>query len=142
MQTQVYPYLTFNGTCREAMHFYQECLGGELYIQTIGDSGKAFKDMPEKMSNYILHAALHHDSFKLMGSDIAPDKGLVNGNSIAISLQSSNKTLISKFFKKLSEGGQIIQPIKKTEWGTYFGSLNDKFDKQWLLTCSPKINSK
>ncbi len=24
------PYLTFDGSCREAMTFYQQCLGGEL----------------------------------------------------------------------------------------------------------------
>lgn len=124
------------------MQFYQDCLGGELYFQTIEDTGETFKNMPGRMRNYILHASLHNDSFKLMGSDIASDNGLVNGNSIAISLQSSSKSLIHKVFKKLSEGGQVIQPIKKTEWGTYFGSLNDKFNKHWLLTCYPKSNSK
>ncbi len=50
-------YLTFSGNCREAMRFYQECLGGELQIQTIGDSPMAAK-MPKKMKNYILHATL------------------------------------------------------------------------------------
>ena len=142
MEAQLYPYLTFNGSCREAMQFYQACLGGELYIQTIGDSGKKFSAMPDRMRNYILHAALTNGTFKLMGSDIAPEKGLVNGNSIVISLQSENKTLIDKIFKQLSMGGEVISPVKKTQWGTYFGSLIDKFNKQWLLTCNPKSKTK
>ena len=124
------------------MHFYQKCLGGELYFQSLNDSEKKYYDMPGKMRNYILHASLFNGTLKLMGSDIASENGLVHGNSIAISLQSNNKTLINKFFKKLSDGGQIIQPIKKTKWGTYFGSLIDKFNKHWLLTCNPKSNSK
>lgn len=142
MKAQLYPYLTFNGTCREAMIFYQKCLGGELYIQTIGDSGREFKKLPTKMSNYILHAALINGTFTLMGSDIAPEKGLVNGNSVSISLQSGSKTLVNKIFKRLSDGGQVINPVKKTQWGTYFGSLTDKYNKHWLLTCNPNVKTK
>ena len=29
------PYIGFNGTCREAMTFYKDCLGAELTMQTI-----------------------------------------------------------------------------------------------------------
>ena len=36
--TQLSPYINFNGECRQAMHFYQECLGGELHLQTIAGS--------------------------------------------------------------------------------------------------------
>jgi PhnB protein len=124
------------------MHFYQKCLGGELYFQAIGDSGKKYREMPGKMRNCILHASLFNGPLKLMGSDITLDDGLVHGNSISISLQGNSKTLINKYFKKLSVGGQIIQPIKKTEWGTYFGSLTDRFSKHWLFTYYPKSNSK
>ena len=31
------PYLNFNNQCREAMNFYKECLGGELFFQTVGE---------------------------------------------------------------------------------------------------------
>src|SRR6185312_5274964 len=34
------PYLIFNGNCREAMTFYQTCLGGELSVTTFGESGQ------------------------------------------------------------------------------------------------------
>jgi PhnB protein len=33
------PYLIFNGNCREAMTFYQSCLGGELNVMTFGEAG-------------------------------------------------------------------------------------------------------
>ena len=46
--TQINSYLTFSGNCREAMTFYRECLGGELYFQTIGESPLSEK-MPEQM---------------------------------------------------------------------------------------------
>ena len=55
--TQINSYLTFNGNCREAMTFYQECLGGELFMQTIGESPMA-EQMPLPMKESILHATL------------------------------------------------------------------------------------
>ncbi|HWZ21759.1 MAG TPA: hypothetical protein VNW06_03850, partial [Cytophagaceae bacterium] len=75
----IHSYLTFNGNCREAMVFYKNCLGGELYLQTIGESPVAEK-MPEKIKNYILHSTLTKDSFVLMASDMVEEKGLIKGN--------------------------------------------------------------
>jgi len=31
------PYLNFDNNCREAMNFYKDCLGGELFFQTVGE---------------------------------------------------------------------------------------------------------
>ena len=42
------PYLNFDNNCREAMNFYKECLGGELTLQTIGESPLCDK-MPPQM---------------------------------------------------------------------------------------------
>jgi PhnB protein len=39
--THINAYLNFNGQCREAMTFYQECLGGELVMQKISESPMA-----------------------------------------------------------------------------------------------------
>src|SRR5215831_18386655 len=38
---QLGPYLKFNGNCRQALEFYKYVLGGQLGLQTIGDSPAA-----------------------------------------------------------------------------------------------------
>ena len=55
--TQINAYLTFSGNCREAMNFYKSCLGGELTLQTIGESPLGDK-MPPQMKDSILHSTL------------------------------------------------------------------------------------
>ena len=45
--TAINTYIGFNGACREAMNFYKDCLGGDLFIQTIGESPMADK-FPDK----------------------------------------------------------------------------------------------
>src|SRR5690606_11211366 len=81
---QIITYLTFNGNCREAMEFYQECLGGELKLQTLEDTQE--KQMfPNHIKDYVVQAALEKNGMLLMGTDMV-DKKLVRGNSISILL--------------------------------------------------------
>ncbi len=130
-------YLTFSGNCREAMSFYQECLGGELQFQTIGDSPMAVK-MPKKMKNYILHATLTNGVLLLMGSDMVSDDGLIKGNAVSLSLTCNSEEEIRAAYKKLSAGGHATHPLADTFWGALFGDLTDKFGNHWLLNYERK----
>jgi PhnB protein len=125
-------YLTFNGNCREAMTFYKNCLGGELSLQTIGESPLSEK-MPEKMKNCILHSTLTKDNFVLMASDMVAEKGLIKGNAVSLMLNCDSEKELRQFYNKLSEEGEQTHPIETSFWGALFGDLTDKFGNQWLL---------
>ena len=131
--TQINSYLTFNGNCREAMSFYKECLGGELVMQTIGDSPLSDK-MPPKMKESILHSTLTRDNLLLLGSDMVDENGLIRGNSVSLMLNCSSEEEMKDLYTKLSAGGSADSPIEGTFWGTMFGELTDKFGNQWLLS--------
>jgi PhnB protein len=132
-------YLTFNGNCREAMLFYKKCLGGELDLQTVGESPLAEK-MPPQMKKSILHATLANGDLLLMASDMVGEKGLIKGNAVSLMLACSSETELKGFYKKLSAGGQVTHPIETSFWGILFGNLTDKFGNHWLLHFD--INSK
>ncbi|HMQ63771.1 MAG TPA: VOC family protein [Flavilitoribacter sp.] len=123
-------YLTFNGNCREAMAFYQECLGGELTLQTLGD---AEEDIPVELRQVILHAVLVADSLVLMGSDMVGEKGLQRGNSVSLCLNCTGEEEIRRLYYRLSEGGQATDPLEDTFWGDLFGGLTDQFGNHWIL---------
>ncbi|GAA0890835.1 VOC family protein [Fulvivirga kasyanovii] len=125
-------YLTFNGNCREAMKFYQNCFGGELYLQTIGDTPEAEK-LPANLRNYVLHASLDRNDLILMGTDMVEEKGLVKGNAMSIMVECSDEMEVRKYYDKLSEGGVATHPLKPNFFGNLFGGLQDKFGNHWLL---------
>jgi len=129
---QINAYLTFNGNCREAMEFYKDCLGGELNMQTIGESPLADK-MPVQMKECILHASLTKGSMVIMATDCVPESGLLKGNSVSLCLDCSSEDEIKKSYEKLSSGGSQDHPIEDTFWGALFGDLTDKFGNHWLL---------
>ncbi len=127
-------YLTLDGETREAMAFYQACLGGTLEIQTVGESPMA-EEMPPETHRKVLHAMLQHDDLVLMAADRLGGEGgeLVKGNAVNLSLNCTSKDEITAFFGNLSEGGQVIMPLEEQFWGALFGMLIDKFGMPWML---------
>ena len=137
--TQLFPYLRFNGNCREAMTFYQTCLGGELSLQTVAESPIAAQLPPEAGSN-IMHATLTKGSLVLAGSDMAPAEGVKRGNHMVLTLNCSSAEEINTLFEKLSAGGQVSMPLSTEFWGDTFGMLTDKFGNEWMLNyAKPKV---
>lgn len=131
------PYLNFNGNAEEAFNFYKSVFGGEF------TSFQRFSDVPSDVPNpgidegsKIMHVSLSVGSNVLMGSDV-PSKfpSVAIGNNFSISLDTESREEADRYFKALSDGGQVTMPLEKTFWGAYFGMLTDKFGTQWMLNC-------
>lgn len=137
--TQINAYLTFNGNCREAMTFYQTCLGGELSFQTVGESPLSAR-MPGRMKDCILHATLTKDALTLMGSDMVTGQGLIKGNNVTLSLNCSSEAEVKTFYEQLSAGGVATHQLEESFWGALFGDLTDKFGNHWILNYNKKSN--
>ena len=135
---QVNAYLTFNGNCREAMLFYKECLGGELVLQTIGESPMADK-IPLQMKQNILHSTLTRGALLIMASDMVSEQGLKRGNSVSLMLHCSSEEEIKKCYARLSRGGQATHPLENTFWGALFGDLTDRYGNHWLLNYDKNV---
>ena len=132
--TQINAYLNFNGKTREAMTFYQQCLGGELVLQKISESPMAAQ-MPSEMGPKILHSSLTNNGIVLMASDMMGQK-VISGNSISLCMNCSSDEEINSFFTNLAAGGKVNDPLHQSFWGSTFGSLTDKFGVTWIFNYS------
>jgi PhnB protein len=124
-------YLYFNGNCREAFEFYKSCFGGELAVQTVGESPMGAQWPAETQKN-VLHTMLTSGSITLMGADNMRGETSVIGNAISLCLVCSSKEEIEALFASLSEGGKVNHPLKAEFFGTY-GDLTDKFGLSWMF---------
>ncbi len=127
-------YLTFNGNCRQAMHFYQKCLGGKLHFRTLNESSQG-KEFPAPMKKFVLHALLENDSLLLIGTDLVHEDGLSKGNAVSILLDCSSKEEAINYYSKLAEEGKVTHPIAENYWGSLSGGLTDKHGIHWLFFC-------
>ncbi|MBS1653872.1 MAG: VOC family protein [Bacteroidetes bacterium] len=131
MPKNLSPYLNFdNNTCKAAMQFYKDCLGGELFMQTVGESPMA-EQMPH-LKDAIMHSHLKNGVINIMGSDMIMGKAQ-EGNTVHLCMDCSSEEETKTYFDKLSAGGTIVQPLQSTFWGALFGMFTDKFGKQWML---------
>jgi PhnB protein len=128
---ELFPYLNFPGTCREAMTFYQQCLGGKLTIMSHEEASMA-EELPPELRQAIMHANLVSGPLTLMASD-AMHGPVVNGNAVSLSLNCHSDAEIDGLFAKLADGGQVTMPLADQFWGAKFGMLTDRFGILWML---------
>lgn len=129
---QISPYLTFNGNCREAMTFYQSCLGGELTFQTVAETPIA-DQCPAGMQQQIMHSMLEKDGALLMATDMTRPEGIKTGNDMAISLNFGSEEEINSCYSRLSSDGEVVEPLKESFENSLFAVLQDKYGKVWML---------
>lgn len=130
MASRLNPYVTFPGTAREAMNFYQGVFGGELHMNTFGEYG--MQDTPQ--ADGIMHAQLETDAgFTLMASDNAPGMEATPGDNITISLSGDDTAELKGYWDQLADGGQVMMPLEKQMWGDEFGMVTDRYGIPWLV---------
>ena len=124
-------YLNFNGNCREAMKFYQRCLGGELSIMPFSE---APGDFPKEAKDRVMHARVTKDGTTLlMASDTMPGSNFVQGTNFSISIDCQGAEETDRLFTAFGENAKITMPLQDAFWGARFGMLRDKFGINWMF---------
>ncbi len=125
------PYLTFQGTCREAMAAYAEVFGGEVTMMMIGADMPEI-EIPEGKANWIMHSELSFDGGKLMASDdMMGSNPAMAGSSVMMECASAGAA--ASAFAALTDGGEVIMPYGPTPWTVGFGMVTDRFGTRWMI---------
>ncbi|MFZ2008302.1 MAG: VOC family protein [Stellaceae bacterium] len=128
----VQPYLFFNGSCDEAIEFYQKTLGAEVMMLM------RFKQMPDQSmvkpetAEKVMHARVRiGDAIVLMSDGMCQGDAKFDGFSLTLSLATAEE--VDRRFNALAEGGQVRMPLDKTFFSPRFGMLTDKFGVGWIV---------
>lgn len=130
---EINAYLIFNGNCRDAMTFYQKCLGADLQLVKFSDMPG---NVPPEAKDRIAHARLTKGVSVLMASDNMPGMTFNPGDNFFVSLQCETVQETDQLFSVLSENGKTIQPPQETPWARRFAMFTDQFGTKWMLNCS------
>jgi PhnB protein len=129
-------YLFFDGTCADAMRFYERTFGGKLQLMKESDSPAAAQ-APPGGGDRILHARLDFDGGTLMASDWLADQAYERMQGFSLSLGYPTVADAKRVFDALVEGGRVTMPFEKTFWATAFGMLVDRFGTPWMVSGPP-----
>ena len=129
---QLDAYLFFDGTCADAMRFYERSLGGKLSLMTHAESPMAAQTPPGS-ADRILHARLVIDGRRLMASDSMVGQPYQGMNGFSVSLMYPKAADAKRVFDALAKGGKVTMPLQKTFWVEAFGMLVDRFGTPWMV---------
>ena len=105
---QLHAYLAFDGTCKEAMKFYERLFGGKLEaLITYGDMPMGDNPVPASHKDRIMHANLVHKDFSLMAGDVPPGVPFDGMQGIMLALMYPSADEGTRVFNALAEGGTV-----------------------------------
>ena len=129
------PFLLFDGTCAEAMTFYQRCLGGELTLTKLGDTPMKAR-FPAGKHPRIIHAHLKSGGIGLSATDWMASPALepIPGNMSAVVVLGGTYNELKDVFDKLADGAkkEWFQELHDMPFGWY-GQFFDKYGDQWIF---------
>jgi PhnB protein len=126
-------YLFFDGTCAEAMRFYERVLGGSIeMMMRYSDAPEPERGAPADRDR-IMHASLNLEGRRLMASDTPPGQAQPAKAGFSLSLNYPDAAQARRIFDLLAEGGSVTMPMAPTFWAEAFGMLTDRFGTPWMV---------
>ncbi|QMW04856.1 VOC family protein [Spirosoma foliorum] len=137
------PFLLFDGSCAQAMSFYQQCLGGELTLTKLGDT--PMKDQfPVEKHSRIINAQLKSGAIDISATDwmASPILEPKSGNTVSLFLIGDSYQELKSVYAKLAEGAdsdkRTFQELHSVPFGSY-GQFTDKFGVGWVFKADKAI---
>jgi len=131
MKGQATPYFMFNGNAKEALFYYQQVFGGEIFnLQTYGE---ADYPTPSEAHDRIIHAQFKKDDLFIMVSDAFPGNTVEVGNNISLAIEFENEEEILRIYDALKEKGSVHMELQDTFWGAKYAKVKDAFGIIWDL---------
>lgn len=80
--------------------------------------------------------------FRVMAYDVPADMPWNQGeNAFFVSLRGETTEEITAYWKKLSDGAAVLQPLEPAQWAPLYGMLKDRFGVTWVLDAVSEYNA-
>ena len=127
--TALAPYLFLPGTAREALTFYADVFGCTAEMHTLADFGRT--DGPP---DAIAHGGISNGPITLFAADATGDQLPFRCEGMLLSLLgAAPPDVLHEWFKKLAQGGQVVDDLQTRPWGATDGQVIDPHGLRWLI---------
>jgi PhnB protein len=124
-------YVNFPGSCRQALEYYAQHLGGKILVVSTWDQMPGAPSVPPGLDkNSVLHARIQIGETLVMASD-GPKVEPMRSAYLCISVDSNEEA--ERIYKALTDGGEVFMAMGETFFAHRFGQLRDKFGVNWMV---------
>lgn len=127
-------YLSFDGTCAEAMRFYERTLGAKLELLVTNGESPIADQLPPGNADGVIHARLVHPDFVIMAGDAMVGQPYEAMKGFNMTLSYSTVAEAVRVFDALSAGAPtVMMPMQESFWAETFGMLVDRYGTPWII---------
>lgn len=127
--TGLTPYLHFDGTAKQALDFYAEVFGGTVSAFTFGEFSRT-----DGAADRIAHGELKDGPVSLFAADVGEGEESLSIRGVMFALLgTASPAELTEWFRRLSDGGTVVDDLQKRPWEGTDGQVRDKFGVLWLI---------
>lgn len=127
---KVNAYVNFPGTCAEAFRYYEKHLAAKIaMMMTHAQSPDQSRVKPEWQDS-VLHARISIGDVELWAADI-PNAEPMRSAYLSLTVESDAEA--ERVFSALSNGGQVLMPMRDEFFASRFGQVRDRFGINWMI---------
>ena len=127
----LYTYVNFAGTCREAFNYYEKHLGGKIeMLMTHGDMPGGQSPLGPDWKDAVLHARISIAGSALAGADVPSAQPM---RSAYLSLNADSDAEAERIFAALADRGEVLMKMEETFFASRFGQVRDRFGINWMV---------
>lgn len=135
---QIQPYVFFDGSCEQALQFYQRAVGAKVEMMMRYKESPmppAPGMVPPGYDDKVMHSSVRIGDSVIMASDDCTGGSKARGG-FSLSLTAGDPAEAKRRFEALAEGGQVTMPMARTFWSPAFGMLRDRFGVNWMVSAA------
>lgn len=119
------PQLYLNGTCVDAIEFYQKAFGSEV--------DNMMYDSQKEPQKFVIHAEMHILGSRIMLSDHGGSTGSSENSTMEIVAVFESEERLNAAYQILSDGSLTITPLGPIFYSACMVSFVDKFGVRWCF---------
>ena len=123
-------YVNFPGTCAEAFRYYEKHLGAKAGMMMKHGQSPEQSPLSPDWKNAVLHARITIGDVELWAADIPKAEPM---RSAYITLRLDTDSEAERIFAVLSDGGQVLMPIREEFFASRFVQVRDRFGINWMI---------
>lgn len=123
-------YVNFRGKCAEACRYYEKHLGAKIGMMMTHAQSPDQSQVSPEWKDAVLHARISLGEAEVWAADI-PNAAPMR--SAYLTLRTDNDSDAERVFSSLSDGGEVLMPMREEFFASRFGQVRDRFGINWMI---------
>jgi PhnB protein len=123
-------YVNFHGNCTQAFQYYEKHLGAKIGMMMTHAQSPGPSRVSSEWKDAVVHGRITLADAEVWAADIPNAEPM---RSAYLTLRMDSDSEAERAFSALSDGGQVLTPMRDEFFASRFGQVRDRFGINWMI---------